>query len=243
MESTALATLFVGFALGLRHSTDADHIAAVSTLVSESTDARHGMRVGAWWGLGHLLTIFLLGSILIALRVELSARVEWALELLVAFVLIALGVRTILLCFRGRYHFHRHSHGQREHSHLHFHAKSEAGHRHDAHAMAAAPRPVGRGVRSLLVGMIHGLAGTAGLALLVLGSIPSPVLGVSYLMVFGLGALLGMVVFSAILGVPFRRAAGRLKWLFRLRLAAGTASAALGAFLVWSAFRPGEFPF
>lgn len=243
METTALATLMVGFALGLRHSVDADHIAAVSTLVSESTDLGHGIRVGAWWGFGHLLTIFLFGSVLIALRVELSARVEWALELLVAGILILLGVRTIYRCFHGRYHFHTHRHGGREHAHLHFHSNSEAGHEHDPHALAAAPRPSRRGLRSLAVGMVHGLAGTAGLALLVLSSISSATLAVVFLLVFGGGAMLGMVVFSAILGVPFRRAAGRLRWLLGLRLAAGTASAGLGAFLFWSAFRPDTYPF
>lgn len=243
METTALATLFVGFALGLRHSTDADHIAAVSTLVSESTDVRHGLRVGAWWGLGHLATIFVLGSVLIALRVELSERVEWVLELLVAFILIGLGVRTIFRALRGRYHFHRHQHGGQEHTHLHFHPRSEPGHQHDAHAFAAKPPRIGRDLRSLLVGMAHGIAGTAGLALLVLSSISSAWLGVLYLLVFGAGALVGMVAFSAILGVPFRRAAGRLRWLLGLRLTAGAASACLGAFLVWSAFRPGSFPF
>ncbi len=242
MESSALATLLVGFALGLRHSTDADHIAAVSTLVSTARDARHGIRIGALWGLGHLLTVFFFGSLLVALRVELAPQVEWALELLVAFVLIWLGVRTIRNCFAGRYHFHSHQHGPHEHAHLHFHEHSEPGHSHDTHAFAAARHASGDR-QSLLVGMAHGLAGTTGLALLVLSSISSRLVGVLYLIVFGAGALTGMIAFSALLGMPLARAAKRLGWLVALRLAAGTASAVLGAVLTCRAFLPTAWPF
>jgi ABC-type nickel/cobalt efflux system permease component RcnA len=242
MDTSALATLLAGFALGLRHATDADHIAAVSTLVSTARDARHGIRIGALWGLGHLLTVFVFGSVLIVLRVRLSPQVEWALELLVALVLIGLGVRTVRKCFTGRFHFHTHRHGPHEHAHLHFHEHSAPDHSHDAHALAAAGYFSG-GSQSLLVGMAHGLAGTAGLALLVLSSIPSRGIGVLYLMVFGAGALVGMVAFSALLGMPLVRAARRLRWLLALRLAAGTASAVLGAVLAYRAFLPAAWPF
>src|SRR5712692_9229703 len=179
MDASAAVTLLVGFALGLKHSTEADHVVAVSALVS------------ALWGLGHLLTLFAAGAVLITLRVRVPPQVEWALELLVAVVLLWLGVHTIRKCFAGRYHFHLHRHGARAHAHLHFHSRSEAGHEHASHAGAAAARDVRRRA-PLLVGMAHGLAGTAGLALLVLSSIPSRSLGVVYLLVFGLGALLGM---------------------------------------------------
>jgi sulfite exporter TauE/SafE len=246
MDASASVTLLVGFALGLKHSTEADHVVAVSTLVSDAggsgNSARRSALVGAMWGLGHLLTLFAAGAVLIMLRVRVPPQVEWALELLVAVVLLWLGVHTIRKCFAGRYHFHLHRHGAHAHAHLHFHSRSEAGHEHASHAGAAAARGVRRRA-PLLVGMAHGLAGTAGLALLVLSSIPSRSLGVAYLLVFGLGALLGMAAFGALLGMPLARVKSRLAWLDAIRLAAGAASSVLGAVLTRRAFLPQSWPF
>ncbi len=246
MDASAAVTLLVGFALGLKHSTEADHVVAVSTLLSDAggsgNSARRSALVGTLWGLGHLLTLFAAGAVLITLRVRVPPQVEWALELLVAVVLLWLGVHTIRKCFAGRYHFHLHRHGAHEHAHLHFHSRSEAGHEHASHAGAAAAPGIGRRA-PLLVGMAHGLAGTAGLALLVLSSIPSRSLGVAYLLVFGLGALLGMAAFGALLGMPLARAKSRLAWLDAVRLAAGAASSVLGAVLTRRAFLPQSWPF
>jgi ABC-type nickel/cobalt efflux system permease component RcnA len=241
MIAPAWITLLVGFVLGLKHSTEADHVVAVSTLVSETHGARRGALVGAFWGLGHLLTIFAAGGLLVLLHLRVPPRVEWALELLVALVLIGLGTRTIRRCLRGRYHFHVHEHGSLAHAHLHFHARSEAGHEHAVHAPGVPAHAHRRG--ALLVGMAHGLAGTAGLTLLVLSSIPSRALGLAYLLVFGLGAMSGMAVFSALLGLPLGRAASRFAWLNGMRFAAGTCSCVLGVFLVWRSFLPAHFPF
>lgn len=241
MNTSAYATLLVGFALGLRHATDADHLVAVTTLVSDTPEGRtsrhRSTRIGALWGLGHLVTLFAAGGVLVLLRRRVPPQVEWGLELLVALVLVWLGVYTIRNCFTGRYHFHLHQHGARSHAHLHFHARREAGHEHALHASASQRS------RPLLVGMAHGLAGTAGLALLVLSSIPSRTLGVLYLLVFGLGALVGMAAFSALLSVPLARAKSRLGWLDALRLAAGASSGILGAALTWRAFLPHSRPF
>jgi len=243
METSAYVTLLVGFALGLKHSTDADHIVAVSTLVSDTAGARRGALVGAFWGLGHLLTVFAAGSVVVALRVRVPPQIEWALELLVALVLLWLGVHTIGKCFSGRYHFHVHQHGWHSHAHLHFHARGKTDHEHAPHAGTFVSRNIGRGAKPLLVGMAHGLAGTAGLALLVLASIPSRMLGVLYLLVFGLGALMGMAAFSALLGMPLARAASRLSWLHAMRLAAGASSIILGVVLTRRAFLPQSWPF
>src|SRR5712691_1936407 len=246
MDASAAVTLLVGFALGLKHSTEADHVVAVSTLLSDAggsgNSARRSALVGALWGLGHLLTLFAAGAVLIMLRVRVPPQVEWALELVVAVVLLWLGVHTIRKSFAGRYHFHLHRHGAHAHAHLHFHSRSEAGHEHASHAGAAAARGIGRSA-PLLVGMAHGLAGTAGLALLVLSSIPSRAVGVAYLLVFGLGALTWMAAFSALLGLPFARAAARLTWLNVMRLVAGAGSGILGAVLAYRAFLAQTWPF
>lgn len=243
MDNSAIATLLVGFLLGLRHATDADHLVAVSTLLSDGGSAKRGALVGAFWGLGHLLTVFAAGGVLVLLRVRVPAKVEWVLELLVAVVLLWLGVHTIGKCFAGRYHFHVHQHGALAHAHLHFHRGSEEGHEHAAPALNFVQKGAGWGVKPLLIGMTHGLAGTAGLTLLVLASVASRVLGLLYLVVFGLGALLGMVAFSAVLGMPLARTAGQLIWLQAIRLAAGAGSATLGAVLAYQAFLPPSYPF
>lgn len=243
MQTSVLATLLVGFVLGLQHATDTDHLVAVTTLASDAHSPRRSAMVGALWGLGHLFTLFVVGSVLIFLRVRVSPRVEWALELVVALVLIWLGVHTIRKCFSGRFHFHTHEHGGHPHAHLHFHSNSERGHTHEAHAGAHEHGDASHGPTSVLVGMAHGLAGTGALALLVLTSIPSRVLGIAYLVVFGFGALVGMAVFSALLGLPLSRAARQASWLNAVRFAAGAMSGALGAVLAYRAFLPVAFPF
>ncbi len=243
METSVTATLLVGFLLGLKHATDADHIAAVSTLVSDTAGPKRAARVGAYWGLGHLLTIFAAGSALIVVGARMPPRAQWAFDLLVALVLLGLGIRTVRKCLTGRYHFHTHPHGGLFHAHLHFHAASEPGHEHDSEAHLHTSRRFRNGAQPLLVGIAHGLAGTAGLALLVLSSIPSRMLGLAYLLFFGLGALAGMAAFSALLGVPFARAGARLNWLNALRLAAGAGSGILGAVLAYRALLPQSWPF
>lgn len=241
--SSPLVTLLLALALGLKHSTEADHLAAVSTLVTDSHGARRGAAVGAFWGFGHLLTLFLLGAILVTFRLPVAPRVSWLFELLVAFVLIGLGTRTLILAARGKHHFHAHEHAGRAHAHLHFHpVAAEHSHAHDPHDHLPKA-PAAAGIRSLLVGMAHGLAGTASLTLLILTTIPSRALGVAYLIVFGAGALLGMAGFGAVLGAPLGRAVAHLDWLWALRVTAGAFSFGLGVFLAVRAFLPSEFPF
>jgi sulfite exporter TauE/SafE len=241
MQTSVLATLLVGFVLGLQHATDTDHLVAVTTLASDAGSPRRSAMVGALWGLGHLFTLFMVGSALIFLRGRVSPRVEWAFELAVALVLIWLGVHTIRKCFAGRFHFHTHEHGGYQHAHLHFHAKSEPEHTHEEHA--GAHGDASHGPMSVLVGMAHGLAGTGALALLVLTSIPSRVLGIAYLLVFGFGALVGMAMFSALLGMPLSRAARQALWLNAVRFAAGAMSSVLGVVLTYRAFLLVTFPF
>ena len=238
MDTTTCATLLVGFALGLKHATEADHVVAVSTMVTDESGARRCVRVGVLWGLGHLLTVVAAGGLVVVLRIKFPPTVQWALELVVALMLVGLGLRTLLRTFHGRYHFHVHQHGFRAHAHLHFHARGESLHEHASHtgnALGALARRSG----PLLVGMAHGLAGTAGLALLVLGSIPSRTLGVLYLVVFGLGALTGMAGFSALASLPLARASkdrSCLRWLDAMQFAAGAGSSILGVVLTHRAF-------
>ena len=237
MDSADSATLLLSFALGIKHATDADHIVAVSTLLAGTRGARRGAALGACWGAGHLLTVLAAGGALVALRLRVPPGVEWGLELAVALVLVALGLRTIHHGLTGRYHFHEHQHGGHIHAHLHFHPGCAPGHEHASH------NPLRHAAKPLALGMLHGLAGTAGLTLLVLSSIPSRPFGLLYLLVFGLGALAGMAAFSALLSWPLERASGHLRGLHSIRLAAGTASAVFGAFLTHRALVSLAWPF
>jgi hypothetical protein len=240
-----LTTLLFGFALGLRHATDADHIVAVTGLLDRTTTRtpRAAATLGALWGLGHMTAVLIAGGMVIALRVAVPAWLEWLLELAVAFVLVGLGVRILMNCFRGRYHFHRHTHGPLPHSHLHFHEQGASPEDHAAHLGRRVGAAWLRNRAPVLLGAVHGLAGSAALALLVLATIPSRLLGALYLAAFGCGALLGMAAFSAILSWPLARAGRSDRWLLRVRFAAGAANAALGAFLVYRAIQPAAWPF
>jgi sulfite exporter TauE/SafE len=188
---TILPSLALGFALGVRHATDADHIAAIGTIVAHRRSARGAALVGAAWGLGHSMSVLVVGSALVFLRSPMPARLALALEFVVAMMLIALGVRAIL-------------------------ART-----HDTSTVSSR-RPV-------LVGVIHGLAGSAVLALLVLGTTTSAVAAAVYLLCFSLGTVAGMSVVTALLTLPSRLEAVRaLSFERGLRLVAGVASVAIG---------------
>lgn len=197
--STA-SLLGLGLVFGLKHALEADHVAAVSTIVSEHRSVWSSSVVGALWGIGHTLSLLVAGVAVIVLHVEISDRVAMALELGVAVMLIVLGANALRRLWRGgRLHVHAHRHGRRPHLHPHLHdgAAEEPHHHHRI------------GVRPLLIGMVHGLAGSAALMLLVLSSIPSPRIGFAYIIIFGMGSIGGMLGVSALMSLPIQLAAQR----------------------------------
>jgi len=181
-----LSAIGLGFALGLRHAADPDHVAAIAALLARPAAgggprrARDAARVGAAWGLGHSLVMLAVGGLFVAFRVSVVPRWALAAEAAVAAILLALGVSNLLRLRRGT-HPHRHA---------------------PAHHRGAA-------LRSLGVGMAHGLAGSAAVALLALAAMPGPGAALAYLLVFGLGTIGGMVAMSLGLGVPVALAGGR----------------------------------
>ena len=197
-----LAVLALGLVLGMRHATDADHVVAVSTIVSRARSTRSALRIGALWGLGHTVTLLAVGGAIILFGVVIPPRLGLSLELTVAVMLIALGV------------FNR---------------------RHGGHAAAAesgssAPLPA----RPLLVGLVHGLAGSAAMALLVLTTIREPRQAMLYLAVLAAGTVLGMVGLTGTLAIPLLAATTRFQLLDRsLGRIMGTVSIVFGLFLVY----------
>lgn len=224
MGASLFTTLGLGFLLGMEHALDADHVVAVSTMVSQHRSLRRAALVGIVWGLGHTLTLFLVGLAVILLRVTIPERLALSLEFAVGIVLVTLGAVILRGYLTGRVHAHAHRHGDTLHMHFHSHAAAE-GHDH-AHE---APRFR----RSLLVGMIHGLAGSAALMLLVLASIRDPTWGLLYILVFGAGSILGMLGISAALGLPFVLTVKRFATIHqRLSIAVGLASIVYGAWIM-----------
>ena len=203
-----LALLGLGLALGIRHATDPDHVVAVMAISSRTRRWLPAAGLGAVWGLGHTLTLFVVGALIILFNLAVPPRVGLGLELAVAIALIAVGALNL---------GHRHRHHDRD-----------AG---PAGTTAAPPLPA---ARAFVVGLVHGLAGSAAVALLVLSLIHDPVWACGYLLVFGLGTLLGMVLVTTGFAAPFTVAARRWPGLDHgIRFATGTLSIAFGLWLAW----------
>jgi ABC-type nickel/cobalt efflux system permease component RcnA len=238
--NSALIVLSLGFALGLKHATEADHLVAVTTIVSEQRSVWRSSVVGALWGLGHTASLFAAGVVLILLRVAIPERVRAALELAVALMIIFLGTRILYLLLRRRreIHVHAHAHGGRTHTHLHFHERSDAHEASDARAESHARHRGLWGWRPVFVGMVHGLAGSAALTLFVLtevmGGGGSRLLGFAYLLIFGAGSVGGMLLMSALISLPFVLTASRFRRVDTpVRLVTGCLSVAFGLYYAW----------
>jgi high-affinity nickel permease len=206
---TLLSIVALGFFLGMRHATDPDHVIAVTTIVSRQKSIRHAALIGVLWGLGHTITILAVGSAIILFGLVIPPRVGLTMELSVGLMLILLGILNLSGIMRwiaetftpsAQGHSHPHGHGDYIHSHPHGHAPERHGHADDATLVGWMDRTFGRLglyqiVRPLAVGIVHGLAGSAAVALLVLTTIRVPLWGVLYLLVFGLGTVAGIIVY------------------------------------------------
>jgi hypothetical protein len=262
-EPAGIAAL--GLILGMRHATDADHVVAVTAILSRERRVGAAARIGAVWGLGHTLTVMAVGAAIIILKIAIPTRLGLAMEFAVALALIALGASaTINLArslarkfFRGaegidshaHVHSHRHVHFREgsgdsfTHSHPHVHSVAQAGDADTGHehlmladetarygffTSFAAARPL---MRSFAVGLVHGLAGSAAIALLVLSAIPQPVWATMYLAVFCAGVIIGMALLTVAIAAPFVFAARRFTRLHEA-LVAGSGLLSFGFGLV-----------
>lgn len=219
---SAFAILGLGLVIGLRHALDTDHLAAVSAIVSERRSIFSSLLIGGLWGLGHTLSLFVVGVGVIMLNLQIQ-RYEKALEFGVALMLIGLGLNVLYqLRHVAPVHLHSHRHGEQVHSHPHQHADG---------AQSGSSR---LSFRPLLIGMVHGLAGSAGLMLGVLATISSAPLAFAYILIFGLGSIGGMMVMSVILGLPAHfTAASFTRTNLAVRAASGLFSLGFGAWLVY----------
>jgi hypothetical protein len=247
--------LFLGFFLGMRHATDADHVVAIATIISRERTMKGSALIGAAWGIGHTFTVLAVGIAIIGFGVVIPPRVGLSMEFAVGIMLVVLGVLTLTGMGRavgilagagapgGRMldiHDHVHAHGDYVHRHPH-------GHEPDAHGHAEHQTPLARldhswlsrlnlyqWMRPFVVGLVHGLAGSAAIALMVLSVIHNTSTAFGYLLLFGLGTIGGMMLITLVLSVPFAFTAVNLpKFNWRLRVASGLISFAFGIILIY----------
>jgi len=210
--------LLFGLLFGMQHALEADHLAAVATLVTREKDTRRAVRQGVFWGLGHTFTLLLFGGMVMVIGVVLSERWVHGLEGAVGVMLVLLGLDLLRRLWRDRVHFHAHTHAPAEalaardiatatqHFHAHSHRDDTTPHDRRRHQHEHRPLPL----RALLVGMVHGLAGSAALVLLTLQQVRDPWIGLLYVVLFGLGSVAGMAALSWAVALPMRLTATHL---------------------------------
>jgi ABC-type nickel/cobalt efflux system permease component RcnA len=245
--------LAVGFFLGMRHATDPDHVIAVTTIVSNQRNKMRAALIGAFWGVGHTVTIFVVGAGIILFNLVIPVRVGLSMELSVAVMLIFLGLMNVTSFLRSMptgsipnnnneekiVHAHPHSHGDFIHSHPHTHESEAHPDATDQTPVAWLDRAFGRiGVyqylRPFVVGVVHGLAGSAAVALLVLTTIRNVQWAIVYLLVFGVGTIAGMMLITMSLASAFSMVGkGRQKFSHRLALASGLISLGFGLLVAY----------
>ena len=190
--------LGLGFLLGMQHALEADHIAAVSSIAARRSQVGDIVRHGLTWGLGHTLTLLAFAGVALLLGRAIPESVARPIEAAVGIMLVGLGAHVLWRLWRDRVHFHRHGHGDGT---VHFHAHSHAG-EVAPHARAAHAHAHGFRWRTLLVGLMHGMAGSAALLVLTVSQASSPAVGLGYVALFGIGSMIGMGVLSAVIAVP-----------------------------------------
>ena len=260
--STAVV-LSYGFVLGLKHATEADHLAAVTTIVTERSNIWTSALVGGLWGVGHTISLLAAGILVLGLNYQISERTERFLEFGVGIMLVVLGLNVIRkLLSGGHLHFHSHEHGGHEHSHPHLHKHADEphphththehdgethshshehphgvndhGHSHETVPVVATHHGLRLSPRALIIGMVHGLAGSAALMLLIIPTIESRALGLLYIVIFGIGSIGGMMLMSFLVGLPFRLTDLKLhRFNHILQAAAGIISISLGLYIVY----------
>jgi ABC-type nickel/cobalt efflux system permease component RcnA len=224
--------LLLGFLIGMRHAMEADHLAAVATIATRhNLSLRDGVRHGLVWGLGHTITLFLFGSVVIWMDTMISEQVAGYLELAVGFMLLLLGGDVLRRVIRDRVHYHIHRHSDEA---LHFHAHSHAGETVHAQSQHEHDHPKGFPFRTLMIGLMHGMAGSAALILLTMETVDSIWAGLGYMLLFGIGSMIGMALLSIVISIPMRASAKSLTWMHNsLQALIGLLTCGLGGVIVY----------
>lgn len=217
LETSSTLALLFGFLLGLEHTLDLDHLIAVSTIVSENKSVIKSLLTGGAWGLGHTTVLFVVGILVLLLKLTITDSIARLFEFAAGFMLVILGILVIRRVRLSKVHVHRHNHGKQSHIHAHSHKNIE-NHRH-MH-------------KSLLVGMLQALAGSAVLTLLVVSTMKTMVQGFVFILMFGSGTVVGMTTIGALLSLPFLFTKWSIKTNRTIKVTTGLISIGLGLLIV-----------
>ena len=229
-----ISALLVGFMIGLRHALEADHVAAVASIVTQKQGASAALRHGTVWGFGHTITLFIIGTAALLADTLIPDHVASVLECAVGFMLLYLGLDLLWRMSRNGVHFHVHQHHGKRHLHAHQHHSdvshtdvSAHQHRHKS------PFPV----RTLMIGIMHGMAGSAALVVLTLNAAQNFWIGAGYMLLFGIGSIAGMAILSAAISLPFSLSGKSIeRFVGYLQLGIGVGTSGLGSFIVFNYF-------
>jgi cytochrome c biogenesis protein CcdA len=236
---TLWVVLLVSLLLGLRHASDPDHLAAVTTLIASEKQERmrKATSMGLLWGLGHGTTLVLVGMPLVLLGQYLPERIQQAAEVAIGVIIVILAIRLLARWRRGVFHAHAHSHdGNPPHRHLHSHADGSVHeHSHNTHGLRTPLSAYG-------VGLVHGVGGSGGVTLLLLSTIPNPSEAIVALLIFAAGTAVSMALLSSAFGLAV--ATGPIRRNFELIAPVlGVLAAAFGVWYAAGALGIVAYPF
>ena len=233
-----ITLLPVGFLVGMGHALEADHVAAVATMMDRPGGRRAVIARGAFWGLGHAVALFAICGVVVLFGLTFSGRLEKVLEIAVGAMILGLGVQVLWRLRRDRMHVHVHDHGDHRHVHVHSHLTDPAPHAESAHAHAHRRT----NAKAVAIGVMHGSAGSAGLLVLIMATTLSARQALAYFAVFGIGTILGMASLTAVASLPLvalHRGAAWTRNLTTLAIGSvaiwvGTEHAVTQAMALWS---------
>ncbi|OPA74738.1 MULTISPECIES: sulfite exporter TauE/SafE family protein [Paenibacillus] len=216
-----LSVLGVGFLLGIKHAIEPDHVIAVSTIASHSKKLWRTSLAGVFWGIGHTTTLFVVGLILILTKNNISEKVSGSLEFLVGIMLVYLGISSLISVGRSKKaYLHQHQHHHEEHTH--YVSQPTASHKGISY------------IKSMVIGLVHGIAGSGAMVLLTMSTVQSVWDGALYILIFGLGTIAGMLLFTTILGIPFVLSASNRHVNLTLTQVTGVVSTLFGFYYIYS---------
>lgn len=225
MEMGFLSILALGFVLGIKHAIEPDHIIAVSTIASQSKKLSRSTLAGVFWGIGHTATLFIIGIILIFMKGEIPEKWAMSLEFLVGIMLVYLGVTTVFSL--KNIHVHQHEYDGEEHKHIHSHIHSGKHEHQHQHKNVSY-------LKSMLIGLVHGLAGSGAMVLLTMSTVKSVWEAAIYILIFGVGTVIGMLFFTTIIGIPFVFSAKKISLNKTLTQITGSISIVFGIYYMYN---------
>jgi len=225
MEGSLLTVLILGFILGIKHAMEPDHVIAVSTIASQSKKLGKSALAGVFWGIGHTATLLVMGVTLILMKGQIPEEWSMSLEFLVGIMLVYLGLSSIVAYRQTRTQSHLYKHEATVHTHFHSRAAMQS-HQYDHAGISYR--------KSVLIGFVHGLAGSAAMVLLTMSTVSGIWQSCAYILVFGAGTIAGMMLMTTAIGIPFVISAGKQKCNRLLSQGTGWISAAFGLYYMYT---------